>query len=284
MTSVVIDGIKTNYEVLGSGPPLLMFSPGGFDASLDKWRSLGVYSKVKFLDHLTKDFTCIIFDKRETGNAGGRVERIQWSDYVAQGKGLLDHLGIGKAHLMGGCVGCSSVVAFALKYPDIAKSMVLFWPAGGAKYRINTQLRFAQHLAYVQENGLAKTVELVNSHTKSFSGDPRGGPWTSVIRTDADFAKAYAAQDVEAYKLLVAGMARTMFDRDSVPGAEAEDMLRMKTPALVIPGNDPSHATSAARYLQECIPGAEYWDMPVESQTEANTPARVLEFLKKVEG
>jgi hypothetical protein len=79
-------------------------------------------------------------------------------------------------------------------------------------------------------------------------------------------------------------MARTMFDRDSVPGAEAEDMLRMKTPALVIPGNDPSHATSAARYLQECIPGAEYWDMPVESQTEANTPARVLEFLKKVEG
>jgi hypothetical protein len=136
----------------------------------------------------------------------------------------------------------------------------------------------------VQENGLAKTVELVNSHTKSFSGDPRGGPWTSVIRTDADFAKAYAAQDVEAYKLLVAGMARTMFDRDSVPGAEAEDMLRMKTPALVIPGNDPSHATSAARYLQECIPGAEYWDMPVESQTEANTPARVLEFLKKVEG
>jgi len=284
MNSVVIDGIRTNYEVLGSGPPLLMFSPGGFDASLDKWRSLGVYSKVKFLDHLTKDFTCIIFDKRETGGAGGRVERIQWSDYVTQGKGLLDHLGISQAHLMGGCIGCSSVVAFALKYPGIAKSMVLFWPAGGAKYRINTQLRFSQHLAFVHENGLAKTVELVNSHTKSFSGDPRGGPWTSVIRTDAEFAKAYAAQDVEAYKLIVAGMARTMFDRDSVPGAEAEDMLRMKTPALVIPGNDPSHATSAARYLQECIPGAEYWDVPVESQTEANAPPRVLEFLKKVDG
>ncbi len=282
MESVIIDGIKTNYEVLGSGPPLLMFSPGGFDASLDKWRSLGVYAKVKFLDHLPQHFTCIIFDKRETGNAGGRVERIQWSDYVAQGKGLLDHLGIEQAHLMGGCIGCSSVVAFAVRYPDIARSMVLFWPAGGAKYRINTQLRFSQHLSFVHENGLGKVVELVNSHTKSFSGDPRGGPWTSVIRTDAAFAASYAAMDVEKYKLLVAGMARGLFDRDSVPGLEPEDMLRMTTPALVIPGNDPSHATSAGRYLQECIPNAEYWDVPVEQQTEANTPARVLEFLKKV--
>ena len=32
-----IDGIATRYEVLGSGPPLLMYSPGGFDATLEKW-------------------------------------------------------------------------------------------------------------------------------------------------------------------------------------------------------------------------------------------------------
>ena len=40
--------------------------------------------------------------------------------------------------------------------------------------------------------------------------------------------------------------------------------------------------TSAARYLEECMPRAEYWDTAVEQQTEAPTNARILEFLAKV--
>jgi len=283
MPKITIDGIVTNYETLGSGPPLLMFSPGGFDASLDKWRALGVYKRIKLLDHLPKNFTCIVFDKRETGQSGGRVERIQWSDYVAQGKGLLDHLGIDRAHIMGGCVGCSSVVAFGIAHPERTRSMVLYWPAGGAKYRINTHKRFAQHLAYVEENGMAGVVELAESNGKSFSQDPRGGPWCSVIRNDDDFAEAYSALDAERYQLLVAGMARGLFDRDSAPGAEPEDMLRTNIPALIVPGNDPSHATSAACYFEECIPGSEYWDVPVDDQQESNTAPRILEFLAKVD-
>ena len=85
------------------------------------------------------------------------------------------------------------------------------------------------------------------------------------------------------YKALVAGMARGLFDRDTAPGAEPEDMLGCEIPALIVPGHDAAHATSAARYLEECLPKAEYWDVAVADQTEANTPARVLEFLKKAD-
>ena len=77
-------------------------------------------------------------------------------------------------------------------------------------------------------------------------------------------------------------MARTLLDRDTAPGAEPEDMLRSDIPALIIPGRDASHATSAARYLEECLPKAEYWDVPVAGQTGDNAPARILEFLDKV--
>lgn len=41
-------------------------------------------------------------------------------------------------------------------------------------------------------------------------------------------------------------MGRTLLDRDTAPGAEPEDLMRIDIPALVIPGRDPSHATSAA--------------------------------------
>ena len=52
-------------------------------------------------------------------------------------------------------------------------------------------------------------------------------------------------------------------------------------PALVVPGNDASHATSAARYLEECLPNSEYWDMMVAGQTREASEKRVLEFLAK---
>jgi pimeloyl-ACP methyl ester carboxylesterase len=280
VATALIDGIGTRYEVIGDGPPLLMFSPGGFDATLEKWTTQGVYARIKLLDHLPKHYTCIVFDRRETGQSGGRVERITWAHYARQGKGLLDHLKVDRAHIMGACMGCGAAAAFAVACPDTARSLILYWPVGGTKYRIQAHARFAEHLLYVQQQGLDGVVSLAAASDKSFGADPRGGPWVSVIRRDAAFAKAYAREEVDRYKLLVTVMGRTLFDRDTAPGAEPEDLLRLDIPALIVPGGDHAHAVSAARYLQESLARAEYWDMPIEGQTEATAPARVLEFLR----
>ena len=223
-----------------------------------------------------------MFDRRETGVSGGRVERVGWNDYVAQGKGLLEHLKIEKAHVMGGCMGCSPVIAFGVAHPEATLSMVIYWPVGGAKYRLSSHQRFADHLAYVQQHGLDGVVGLVEESGKGFGADPRTGPWAAVIKSNRAFAETYRRLDVDRYKLVLAGMVRTMFDRDTAPGAEPEDLMRLDIPALVVPGNDAAHATSAARYLHECLPRSEYWDMPVAGQTEATAPARVLEFLASV--
>ena len=283
MPTTVIDGITTRYEAAGSGPPLLMFSPGGFDSTLESWRTVGIYRRLNLLDHLTEKYTCITFDRRESGLSGGRVERVTWGSYVAQGKGLLDHLDIDRAHLMGGCVGCSTVAAFGVAHPERVASMVLFSPAGGVKYRLKQHARFTQHLAYVEEHGMKQVVALAESHDRGFTHDPRVGPWVTVIRTDPAFAEAYVELNPDSYRSLVSGMARLMFDRDTVPGAEPEDLLRLDIPALIVPGQDDSHATSAARYLDECLPSADYWDVPVVEQTEETAPGRILEFLDSVQ-
>lgn len=279
MPTADVDGLRTRYEVLGDGPPLLLFSPGGFDANLDNWRSLGTYRALNLLGHLPEHYTCITFDRRESGHSGGRLERVTWGDYARQGRGLLDHLGIDRAHVMGGCVGCSIAAVFAISYPRRTTAMVLFSPAGGAKYRIKQHERFTSHLAFVEASGLAEVVSLARTTDASFSKDPRVGPWVTVLRTDDVFAETFAQQDVAAYRTLVTGLARTMFDRDTVPGPEPEDLLRLDVPALVVPGQDSSHATSAARFLAECLPRSEYWDMPVAEQTEDTVNPRIIEFL-----
>lgn len=279
MPTANIDGIATRYQLIGSGPPVLMFAPGGFDATLDQWISLGVYARTRMLERLSARYTCIIFDRRECGESAGRVERVTWSHFAAQGKGLLDYLEIERAHLMGGCMGCGPAVAFAVAYPTAALSVVLYWPVGGAKYRISSHQRFAEHLAYVREHGLEQVVRLATEGGKPFNKDSRGGPWASVIRRDRAFADSFVRQNVDDYKLIVAGMARCLFDRDTAPGAEPEDLLRLDIRALVVPGRDASHATSAARYLEECLSGSEYWDVPVAGQTEESAPNRILQFL-----
>ena len=282
MPSTVIDGIATRYEVIGEGPPLLMYSPGGFDGTVDKWSTQGVYARIKLLDHLPGKYRCIVFDRRETGQSGGRVERLSWQSYVTQGKGLLEHLGIRRAHLMGACMGVCPAVAFAVEYPDMVQSLVLYWPVGGAKYRINNHQRFANHLDYVEGHSLAEVAAHAVSSGKTFGEDPRGGPWASVLRRDPAFAESFAALDRERYKRIVSDISRALFDRDTAPGADPEDLMRLEIPALIVPGKDVSHATSAARYLEECLPRSQYWDVPPEGQTEATAPARVLEFLQKI--
>jgi len=281
MPTTIIDGIATRYEVVGSGPPLLMYAPGGFNAVVESWSTLGVYAKTRVIDHLAKQFTCILFDRRECGQSGGRVEAVTWQHFVTQGKGLLDHLGIKRAHVMGGCMGCPPAAAFAVAHPDIVLSMVLYWPVGGVKYRLSSHQRFADHLDFVMSAGLDGVVALVKTDGKPFGADPRGGPWASVIKHDSAFAASYAALEPERYKRICNAMCGALFDRDTAPGAEPGQLMRLDIPALVVPGHDASHATSAARYLEECLPRADYWDVAVEQQTEDNVPARVMDFLSR---
>jgi pimeloyl-ACP methyl ester carboxylesterase len=164
-------------------------------------------------------------------------------------------------------------------HPERVSSAILWWPVGGAKYRIRAQTRFAEHVAFAQAHGLALVVAHAMRDGKSFAADARGGPWASVLKRDAAFAEAYAKLDVERYASTVLAMQHALFDRDTAPGAEPEDLLRLDLPTLIVPGRDEAHATSAARYLEECIPGAEYWDVPVADQTELAASQRLLEFL-----
>lgn len=279
MSVVELDGLATRFEKTGDGPPLLMLSPGGFGATVEAWSTLGRYRELHLLDSLAKSFTCITFDRCGAGRSAARVERLTWRLYVRQALALLDHLQISQADLLGGCVGCSIAAAVAAASPRRVRSMVLFSPAGGPRYRILQHRRFTAHRAFVAEHGLQAVVDLARSTDAGFSQDPRLGPWAAPLRNEKTFATAYARLDPERYDLIVAGSARGLFDRDTVPGIEPEDLMRLDTPALIVPGNDRLHAPSAACYLRECLPVSEYWDVPVAEQTATPTAQRILQFL-----
>ena len=57
MPIVDLDGLPTRYETVGEGPAVLMFSPGGFDSSLENWTSFGRYTDLGFVGALVNGFS-----------------------------------------------------------------------------------------------------------------------------------------------------------------------------------------------------------------------------------
>ena len=129
MPTETIDGLAVYYETRGSGAPLLMLAPGGFDATVEKWSTASAWKGSEVLNALSAQFTVIAYDRRESGGSDGRVERLSWGLFAEQGKGLLEHLGIERAFVLGGCMGCSVATAFAARYPRAVSSSTGPWVA-----------------------------------------------------------------------------------------------------------------------------------------------------------
>jgi pimeloyl-ACP methyl ester carboxylesterase len=279
MPTAVIDGLEVYYETRGSGFPLLMFAPGGFDATIDKWITASAWKEINALDALAAEHTLVLYDRRESGRSAGRVERLGWGHYTKQAKALLDHLGVDSAYVMGGCMGCSVGLAFGVHYPKTTRALILHWPVGGYRWKVNSLERFQRHYDFAKSNGLRAVVERAGTG-KSFWADPESGPWASALARDQRFAEAFATQDMERYLGIVVTSGRSLFDRDTAGGAEPEEILGIKVPALIIPGDDPSHATSGAHYLRELLPKADFWNMMPPEQTTRSVCERIIEFCR----
>lgn len=279
MPTAVIEGLEVYYETKGSGAPLLMCAPGGFDATIDKWTTASAWKEINALDALAAEHTLVLYDRREAGRSGGHVERLGWGHYTKQAKALLDHLRIDSAYVMGGCMGCSVALAFAVHYPETTRALLLHWPVGGYRWKANGLDRFRRHYDFTKANGLKAVIERAQTG-KSFWSDPEAGPWASVIARGSRFAEKFAAQDLERYLGLILTSGRGLFDRDTATGAEPEEVMGIKAPALIVPGDDPSHATSAAHYLRECLPKNEFWNVMPPQQSTRKVCDQILEFCR----
>jgi pimeloyl-ACP methyl ester carboxylesterase len=217
----VVDGIEVFYEMRGSGSPVLMFAPGGFDATVDKWLSASAWKGINALDALATEHTLILYDRREAGQSGGRVERLSWSSYTRQAKGLLENLKVDRAYIMGGCMGCSVALAFAVDYPEASRALILHWPVGGYRWKTAGLDRFQRHYQFAKQRGLGGVVERAHAG-KIFWLDAEAGPWASVINKDDRFAHEFMAQDLDRYLAVVVTSGRNLFDRDTAPGAAPE--------------------------------------------------------------
>lgn len=116
------DDVSIYYEVVGEGFPVLLFAPGGMRSAIDFWTG-GQWNPI---EALSPHFQIIAMDQRNAGRSSAPVTANDgWQCYTADHLNLLDHLGIDRCHLLGGCIGgpyCMGVMSAA---PDRVATAVL---------------------------------------------------------------------------------------------------------------------------------------------------------------
>jgi pimeloyl-ACP methyl ester carboxylesterase len=109
MPRIDIGSLTLNYYEVGDGDPLL-FIPG----------LVGLYNAWDFqLSHFSKSYHCITFDHRGSGDSDKPVGGENYSTKLLaeDAIGLLDKLGIERAHVVGTSTGGCVVQNLAIDYP-----------------------------------------------------------------------------------------------------------------------------------------------------------------------
>lgn len=116
--------LRLYYHDVGTGDPVVLLHGGGPGAS--GWSNFGRNVPV-----FAEAFRTIVPDQPGFGRSTKQAEHPQYFKHSAAALlGLLDHLGVERAHLVGNSLGGGTAVRFALDHPDRAGRLVLMAPGG----------------------------------------------------------------------------------------------------------------------------------------------------------
>lgn len=123
-STATVGGKQIYFAETGSGTPVLLLHGGGPGAS-------GVLNYSRNIDELAEDFRVIVPDLPGYGRSSKGVDGADPFGHLANGiRGLMNHLGIDKAHLVGNSYGGACALRMALDTPDRVDRMVLMGPGG----------------------------------------------------------------------------------------------------------------------------------------------------------
>ena len=116
------DDVSLYYEEFGEGFPILLFAPGGMRSAIRFWRG----SEWDPIEVLSPHFRVIAMDQRNAGQSKAPIAADHsWHTYTADHIALMDHLGLDRVHVMGGCIGGPYCMGLIEAAPSRVASAIL---------------------------------------------------------------------------------------------------------------------------------------------------------------
>jgi pimeloyl-ACP methyl ester carboxylesterase len=270
MPHAAVDGIRLYYEEVGEGTPLVFVHE--FAGEVESWRP-----QVQFF---ARRYRTIAYNARGYPPSDVPDDPSAYSQEraVEDIRGVLDHLGVRKAHLCGLSMGGYAVLHFGLTYPDRAHSLVVAGCGYGSGDRDAFRRDSSQVVKRFEDEGMARVADWYSrgpTRVQFLDKDPKG--WQ-------EFHDRLAAGSARGHALTMQGV---QMKRPSVFDL-GDRMEALRVPTLVVTGDEDEPCLEPALFMKRKIASAGLVVLPRAGHTinieepEAFNRA-VLDFLTAVD-
>lgn len=119
MERAKVNGVELEYEVSGTGEPILLISPVVADG----------FAPFLAEPALVRHYTLIRYHKRGWVGSTHTPPPVTVADHAADAAALLDHLGVQRAHVGGHSSGAAVALQLALDRPALVHTLLLLEPS-----------------------------------------------------------------------------------------------------------------------------------------------------------
>jgi pimeloyl-ACP methyl ester carboxylesterase len=119
MDRATLDGVELEYELKGSGEPVLLIPPGP---------AAGGFLPFLFEPALVDRYRLIRYHRRGQAGSTRAAPPVSFADHAADAASLLDHLGVRRAHVAGHSTGGAIALQLALDHPEVVETLALLEP------------------------------------------------------------------------------------------------------------------------------------------------------------
>lgn len=116
------NGIEIGYKLIGSGEPLVMIM--GTGGTMDNWPQ-------EVIETLSKKYQLVLPDNRGMGYSTANEVAFSFKLHADDVIGLLDVLGVKKAHVLGFSMGSGITQALLLEYPQRVNKAIIYATSTG---------------------------------------------------------------------------------------------------------------------------------------------------------
>lgn len=252
MPSVITNGIRTQYEITGRGPALLLVSGLG---------GAGAYWAPQ-IEVFARDFTVITYDQRGAGRSDHPDAPYDIGLLADDLHALIDTLGVQRPALIGHSTGGAIGQILAARQPDLLRGMVQY--ASWARSDAHFNWCFRMRRALLEGASLEEYV-----HGSALFLYP-----PNHLRSHADQLSAALLKSVAGFPAPQIILRRI----DAIMAHDATAMLpKIRTPTLVLCAQDDILTPPyQSRLLAEAIPGAQLQIVPEGGHSLSETQPEIF--------
>lgn len=272
------DGATIHYDVYGAGYPLLLIAPGGVSSQADFWQRSAINPVERFAD----SFQVIAMDQRHAGRSLAPMRPFSYDVCNADQLAVLDELGIERAHVMGGCIGCAHIWGLISNAPGRITAAVCQDPVGlDASNDMDVFYRmFHETVRLTRAEGIEAVIAAAEANPL-FVVNNGAGPFAPLLNAREEARALLRSMGRERYIALITEFRDGIWPVKPPYFTVSEAWMRScPVPLLILPGHDEFHPTGVSHQICEDAPDARC--LPVDCREPANleaTVADVREFL-----